>query len=95
MKHIVSYKMKTRDLGLEKLIDFHSICLKSDNQLFLYQNGKACRIHRMTELVLFVLTAKEDEVLVVVEGEKAHLTLGRMIKCLYGNGACTKEARSI
>jgi hypothetical protein len=84
MKSIVSYIIQVSDLSLDKLLDFYFICQKSKQQLFLSQNGKTLRMTRMTELLMFVLTSKEERVLIVVEGQEAHLTMGRLLECIYG-----------
>lgn len=95
MKNILSYHIKASDLDLPKLIDLYAICTKSDHLLYLYHNNKVCRIHRMTELILFVLTAKQEELLMVVEGEKAPIVMGRLIECIYGGDYSIRTARTI
>ncbi len=95
MKNIVSYKMKKNELSLKKLIEFHFICQQSDQQLYVCQKGKSFQVHRMTELILSVMTENKDEVLIVVEGDKAHLTMGKLIQCVFGNASYSKEARPL
>ncbi|WEG11780.1 hypothetical protein PU629_16780 [Pullulanibacillus sp. KACC 23026] len=85
MKSILSYQIRASDFDLPKLIDFYSICSKSGQRLFLYHNESVCQIHRMTELILFVLTADQDELLLIIEGEKAPIIMGRLIECIYGS----------
>lgn len=92
MKSILSYKLFTHDLNLTKLIDFFFICERTHHNLYLYQNNKACRIHKVTELILYILTAREDEVLFVVEGFKAPIIMGRLIECVYGSRVFVQEA---
>jgi hypothetical protein len=91
MKSIVSYTIQISDLSLDKLLDFYFICQKSKHQLYLSQNGKTRRITRMTELLMFVLTSKEERVLIVVEGQEAHLTMGRLLECLYGSRGSVRQ----
>ncbi|GGH74050.1 phosphotransferase system HPr-like phosphotransfer protein [Pullulanibacillus pueri] len=85
MKNIVSFNFPIRDFTLEKLIDFYFICSSSDQNVYLYKDGKTCRIRRMTELIAFTLTSEEDCVLIVVEGEQAKRTMKHLIQSLYVN----------
>ncbi|GGE32406.1 hypothetical protein GCM10011391_08840 [Pullulanibacillus camelliae] len=85
MKNIVSFNFPIRDFTLEKLIDFYFICSQSGQNVYLYKDGKTCRIERMTELIAFTLTSVEERLLVVVEGEQAKDTLKRIIQKMYVN----------
>lgn len=94
MKSIVSYTIQVSDLSLDKLLNFYFICQKSNHQLYLSQNEKTRRITRMTELLMFVLTSKEERVLIIVEGEEAHVTMGRLLECIYGSRGSVGQLRS-
>jgi len=84
MRNIVSFNFPICDFTFEKFIDFYFICRSSDHDMYLYKDGKICRIERMTELVAFVLTSAEERLWVVVEGEQTLGILKHIIK-MYGN----------
>ena len=94
MKSIVSYTIQVSDLSLDKVLAFYFICQKSKHQIYLSQNGKTRRMTRMTELLMFVLTSKEERVLIIVEGQEAHVTMGRLLECVYGSKNSAHQLRS-
>ncbi|TCP30574.1 hypothetical protein EV207_105103 [Scopulibacillus darangshiensis] len=74
METIVSIKVAPSQLLLVDLIDFYFICERSLQNIYLYHKGKACKMSRMTELLTFILTTKEKELLVIIEGIDAKQT---------------------
>lgn len=74
MESIASFKVATSQMKLVDLISFYLHCEQSDQSIYLYNCGKTCLIKRMTELLTFFLTAKDNEFLVIIEGINAKRT---------------------
>jgi len=83
MKSIVSFNIPTQDFTLSRAITFYFICQKSRHSLYLYKNNETCRIDRMTELITFLLTADDERILIVIEGDQAEAILKQLITTVF------------
>ena len=83
MKNIVSFNFPIRNFSFDKLIDFYFICSQSNQKVFLYRDGKACLLKRMTEFIAYTLTSEEERMLIVIEGDNAKETMKHLLQSLY------------
>ncbi|MFT8361791.1 MAG: hypothetical protein ABF683_01540 [Sporolactobacillus sp.] len=68
MRNIISFKFSPTKLRLNTFIDFYSYCTQWQQNIYVYGKNEAYKIHRLSELLSFVLFSHDDECLIVIEG---------------------------
>ncbi|MCI1857533.1 MAG: hypothetical protein LKI94_06120 [Sporolactobacillus sp.] len=68
MKNIISFKFNPAKLKLNQFIEFYEYCSQWDQNIYVYGNREAHRIHRLSELLSFILFNHDGECLLVIEG---------------------------
>ncbi|WP_010631082.1 hypothetical protein [Sporolactobacillus vineae] len=68
MRNMVSFKINPAKLKLNLFIDFYDYCTQWDQNIYIYGQTEAHKIHRLSELLSFILFNHNDECLIVIEG---------------------------
>lgn len=73
MKSIFSFKVYAVAFHVKQMIRFYRYCEKMQQTVYVYGKSKVEQIHKLPELlsVLIVNLSRDEECLVVVEGDKA------------------------
>lgn len=82
MKQIVSWKVSSPSWTIGKIIEFYRLCqiLKSD--IYLCSNEITCDARDLSKLVSFILTSKNQDILLIVEGKDAPADQECIHRCL-------------
>ncbi|CAM3047771.1 hypothetical protein [Sporolactobacillus spathodeae] len=68
MRNVISFKFSPAKLRLNKFIDFYSYCKQWEQNIYVYGKNEAHKVHRLSELLSFVLFSHDEECLIVIEG---------------------------
>ncbi|MDD9147215.1 MULTISPECIES: hypothetical protein [unclassified Sporolactobacillus] len=69
MRNIISFKFNPSKLRLNKFIDFYGYCSHLEQNIYVYGKKEAHKIHRLSELLSFILFTHDEECLIVIEGQ--------------------------
>lgn len=89
MKNIVSFHIQPDQISLKDILYLYVAAKDSDNHIYLYKDGKACRINSVSEFISFIITSHQ-KLLVIVEGESARTTMNYLVKKCFGTSFCEK-----
>ncbi|WP_236620316.1 hypothetical protein [Sporolactobacillus laevolacticus] len=84
MRNIVSFKFNPTKLKLNKFIDFYGYCAQWNQNIYVYGKNEAYKVHRLSELLSFILFSHDDECLIVIEGSGINETKEYITKHLSG-----------
>ncbi|MCL1630995.1 hypothetical protein M3N64_03420 [Sporolactobacillus sp. CPB3-1] len=68
MPNIISFKFNPTTLKLNKFIDFYGFCSQWNQNIYVYGKNEAQKVHRLSELLSFILFSHDEECLIVIEG---------------------------
>ncbi|RYM04608.1 hypothetical protein EWH99_09880 [Sporolactobacillus sp. THM7-7] len=74
MRNIISFTFNPAKLKLNKFITFYSFCERWNQKIYVYGKSEAHKIHRLSELLSFILFTKDEECLIVIEGSEINQT---------------------
>lgn len=82
MKQIVSWKVSSPSWTMGKIVEFYRLCqiLKSDR--YLCSKEITCDARDLSKLVSFMLTSKNQDILLIVEGKDAPVDQECIYRCL-------------
>ncbi|TGB00147.1 hypothetical protein E4665_00270 [Sporolactobacillus shoreae] len=84
MRNIISFKFNPSKLKLNKFIDFYGYCAQWDQNIYIYGQTEAHKVHRLSELLSFILFNHDEECLIVIEGSGIPETKEYISKHLSG-----------
>lgn len=74
VRSIISFKFNPTHLKLNKFIDFYGYCEQWNQNIYVYGKSEAHKVHRLSELLSFLLFSKDEECLIVIEGSGINQT---------------------
>ncbi|RYL95463.1 hypothetical protein EWI07_02890 [Sporolactobacillus sp. THM7-4] len=74
MRNIISFKFNPSKLKLNKFIAFYGYCQKWEQNIYVYGKTEAHKIHRLSELLSFLLFSHDEDCLIVIEGSRINQT---------------------
>jgi hypothetical protein len=84
MPNIVSFKFNPAELKLNKFIDFYGYCTQWNQNIYVYGKNESQKVHRLSELLSFILFSHDNECLIVIEGSGIDQTKDYITKHLVG-----------
>ncbi|MFX3618324.1 MAG: hypothetical protein ACE3JK_12465 [Sporolactobacillus sp.] len=84
MRNIISFRFNPAQLKLNLFIDFYSYCTRWEQNIYVYGKNEAHKVHRLSELLSFVLFSHDEECLIVIEGSGISETKDYISKHLSG-----------
>ncbi|RYL92821.1 hypothetical protein EWH91_05870 [Sporolactobacillus sp. THM19-2] len=84
MRNMISFKFNPSKLKLNKFIDFYGYCTQWNQNIYIYGKSEAHKIHRLSELLSFILFHHDDECLIVIEGSGISETKDYISKHMEG-----------
>lgn len=84
MRNIISFRFNPSKLRLNKFIDFYGYCERLEQNIYVYGKTEAHKIHRLSELLSFLLFTREEDCLIVIEGKGISQTKEYISKNLPG-----------
>lgn len=71
MKHILSWKVSFQSFTIDRMLEFYQLCRTVKSNIYLFNDEMTCEVTRFTKLVSYILTLKNRELLIIVEGKDA------------------------
>ncbi|KAB2495579.1 hypothetical protein [Priestia endophytica] len=71
MKHIVSSKVFLPSFTLEKTLELYQLCQTVKSKIYLVTNRRTCEVNQLPKFISFILTLKNRNILIIMEGKEA------------------------